>query len=393
MTGDPGLAWSDHVDFADIPLAHSTGLTFVAAALTLADIGVTATAPGVLNAGGCAEDRALAHLKCTGELAEKLAILDCGPATRPPVAAQADVDADVAALRDHVHLLSALDLPTGDGDDGVPGINLQNRRAISLPRGFVYRQADKPHVYQAGSNGCAAGDDFDSALARAVLELVERDAVTLWWYGRRPASSAHFMPDAARDITGFLSRIRPDAARPVTFLNLTTDIPVPVIAAISHDGGGRHCAIGFGADLSPSAAAVKAVCEMSQMELAYDLAMVKNGMARPLTGTDRNHLARLARYTMDGSTPLADIRNAPSQELADGPVGPDRLVRILSCLFDLGYGVYAVDMSPETDEHTIVRAIVPGLQSPDIAARTGRLTRMLHATGCRLQDAVTPGPY
>jgi len=389
MKGDPGQTWSDHVEFADIPLAHSTGLAFVAAALRLADIGMPDPGQPVLNAGGCAEDRALAQLKCTGELVEKLAILDCGAAAGRPAATAGDEN--IAVLRDHVHLLSGLDMPTVGA--GVPGINLQTRRGVYLPPAFVYRQAQMPESYQAGSNGCAAGDTFDTAAARALLELVERDAVTLWWYGRRRAVQAGFTPATTDEVSGFLSRVRPAGTRPVMFLNLTTDIPIPVIAAISHDGSGRHCAIGFGADLSPAAASVKAICEMSQMELAYDLAMVKSNMGRPLTATDRAHLARLTRYRMDGASPLADISNVSPQVMPQGQAGPDPLASILTSLFDCGYEVYAVDMSREGFDHRIVRAIVPGLQPPDIRAGTDRLNRALNATGCALQDAVTPGPY
>lgn len=389
MNGDPGRAWSDHVDFADIPLAHSTGLVFVAGALRLTDIGMPDLGTSVLNAGGCAENRALAQLKCTGELAEKLAILNCGPAVRESEGLSNEED--IAALRDHVHLLSGLDMPT-DGA-GVPGINLKTRRAVRLPRALVYRQVQAPEIHQAGSNGCAAGATFDDAAARAILELVERDAVTLWWYGRRRAVQAKFAPAAAGELSGFLSRVRPGGARPAIFLNLTTDIPIPVIAAISHDGSRGHCAIGFGAGLSPSGAAMKAVCEMSQMELAYDLAAVKSRMGKALTETDRAHLARLTRYTTAGPSPLADLNNVSPDILPDGQAGPDPLGPVLSCLCGSGYDAYAVDMSLAATDHTIVRAIVPGLQPPEPDVRTDRLIHVLNATGCALQDAITPGPY
>jgi ribosomal protein S12 methylthiotransferase accessory factor YcaO len=34
------------------------------------------------------------------------------------------------------------------------------------------------------SNGCAAGNTIEEAVLQGFLELIERDAVAIWWYNR-----------------------------------------------------------------------------------------------------------------------------------------------------------------------------------------------------------------
>ena len=48
---------------------------------------------------------------------------------------------------------------------------------------FAYQSAD-PLFARANSNGCAAGAVIEEAILQGILELIERDAVALWWYNR-----------------------------------------------------------------------------------------------------------------------------------------------------------------------------------------------------------------
>src|SRR5215470_7634731 len=53
-----------------------------------------------------------------------------------------------------------------------------------LPAAFCYYdypQPDEQTYCLACSNGCAAGNTLAEAILQGFLELVERDAVALWW--------------------------------------------------------------------------------------------------------------------------------------------------------------------------------------------------------------------
>src|SRR5262249_56147212 len=43
---------------------------------------------------------------------------------------------------------------------------------------------DDHRFCRGDSNGCAAGNEPEEAILQGLLELVERDAVALWWYNR-----------------------------------------------------------------------------------------------------------------------------------------------------------------------------------------------------------------
>lgn len=115
---------------------------------------------------------------------------------------------------------------------------------LGIPGRFVY----------ADTNGCASGASESNAITNALYELVERDAVALWWYNRvrRPLVQADH---PAR-------RIMEKAHRKFWMLNLTHDLGIPVVVAVSTDNHGGRIALGSAAGPTVAAAALKAAGEM-----------------------------------------------------------------------------------------------------------------------------------
>jgi ribosomal protein S12 methylthiotransferase accessory factor len=115
------------------------------------------------------------------------------------------------------------------------------------------------------SNGCAAGVTFTEAVAHGLLELIERDAVAIWWYNclLRPAVDldSFELPGLRKLRQLYLSQ-----GRDFWALDLTTDLGVPVVAAVSAclDHPVEDLIYGFGSDFDPSAAVTKALLEMNQ---------------------------------------------------------------------------------------------------------------------------------
>jgi ribosomal protein S12 methylthiotransferase accessory factor len=118
----------------------------------------------------------------------------------------------------------------------------------------------------ADSNGNAAGNSLEEAILQGLLELVERDAIALWWYNRlrRPAIDL-----AEWDVPYFqeLQAAYRRRGRDLWVLDLTTDLGIPVAAAIT-----RRCALkdemilfGFGAHLDPEVAIGRALTEANQL--------------------------------------------------------------------------------------------------------------------------------
>jgi oxazoline/thiazoline synthase len=153
--------------------------------------------------------------------------------------------------------------------DWSPVWSLTRGEVRYLPTAFCYfdyPQSDEQTYCLACSNGCAAGNTLAEAVLQGFLELVERDAVALWWYNRvrRPAVDA----DSFRD--SYLDRLRAflkERGREFWVLDLTTDLGIPVFAALTRrtDGLPEQIMPGFGAHLDPNVALLRAVTEMTQM--------------------------------------------------------------------------------------------------------------------------------
>ncbi len=128
---------------------------------------------------------------------------------------------------------------------------------------------DADAVAIGDSSGCAAGETVAAATLAAVLELVERDATGRWWYGgrRRPP-----IGPAAAGLPAGLAGFLTERTRQTVLFDITTDLGIPVVAAVSAEADGRDVALGFAARLDTPAAACAAATEMLQMEVALDAA-------------------------------------------------------------------------------------------------------------------------
>lgn len=128
---------------------------------------------------------------------------------------------------------------------------------------------DADAVAIGDSSGCAAGETVEAATLAAVLELVERDATGRWWYGgrRRPPVSAE-----AAGLPAALAVYLTERERRTVFFDITTDLGIPVVAAVSAEADGADVALGFAARLDAPAAACAAATEMLQMEVALEAA-------------------------------------------------------------------------------------------------------------------------
>jgi ribosomal protein S12 methylthiotransferase accessory factor len=117
----------------------------------------------------------------------------------------------------------------------------------------------------ADSNGNAAGNTVEEAILQGFLELVERDGVGLWWYSRarRPAVDLDSFDD--RHVQQLLGHYRV-LGRDIWALDLTTDLGIPVFAAISRrvDQAREEIVWGFGAHLDARIGVLRALSELGQ---------------------------------------------------------------------------------------------------------------------------------
>ena len=167
--------------------------------------------------------------------------------------------------------------PLDDGEiiDWSPVWSLTEERQKLLPTAMLYydqgKTRDRRMVCLGDSNGCAAGNTVEEAVLQAFLELIERDAVAIWWYNRlrRPAIDLDSFGDPWLAGVGAEHR---ELGREAVALDLTTDLGIPVVAGLSHrvEGPEERIAIGYGCHLDARIAAQRALTEACQM-LNFDL--------------------------------------------------------------------------------------------------------------------------
>ena len=97
------------------------------------------------------------------------------------------------------------------------------------------------------------------------MELVERDSVALWWYNRAPRPALD-LDSLAEPYVDVMREHYAGLDRELWVLDLTSDLGIPVFAAVSHrkDGPAQDILIGFGAHLDPHTAALRALTELNQ---------------------------------------------------------------------------------------------------------------------------------
>lgn len=148
-----------------------------------------------------------------------------------------------------------------------PAWSLTEQRTRWLPTMNLYYgyRHRSPFFAMGDSNGSAAGTSFEDAALQGFLELVERDAVALWWYNRvsRPAVDLDAFGDP------YIDRMREVYAglgREMWALDLTSDFGIPVVGAFSRrtDKPAEDVLIAFGAHLDPHIALTRALTEMNQ---------------------------------------------------------------------------------------------------------------------------------
>jgi ribosomal protein S12 methylthiotransferase accessory factor len=150
----------------------------------------------------------------------------------------------------------------------VRGYSLTTRAWRWLPRDHCYANAPEPRYGQFNPNGHAAGTCLEEATLHALLELVERDAIAIWWYNRLRRPGLDPMDSTDGYVRGVAHGLAAEGWRSF-LLDLTSDLGIPCIAALARaTDDGRWC-IGFGCHFEQALAVERAMSELAQLYRAH----------------------------------------------------------------------------------------------------------------------------
>ncbi|MFK0231763.1 TOMM precursor leader peptide-binding protein [Streptomyces vinaceus] len=244
----------------------------------------------------------------------------------------------------------------------------------------------------ADSNGNAAGSSPEDALVQGFLELVERDAVALWWYNRtrQPGVDLGSFEDEWVERTRHgLRRMN----REVWALDLTSDLGIPVIAALSRrtDKPAEDVLFGFGAHFDPRVALCRALSELGQLLPAVGAARGDGGGYRI---TDPEPLswwrgATIANQPYLAADPMAQTRTPDHWTVAAGADLLDDVHMITELVRSKGLDLLVLDQSRPDLGLPVTKVVVPGLRHFWARYGPGRLFDVPVSLG-RLAE---PTPY
>ncbi|KAB8166541.1 TOMM precursor leader peptide-binding protein [Streptomyces sp. 3MP-14] len=312
----------------------------------------------------------------------------------------------------------------------VWGYSLTARRPLLVPEVLTYYHTPglNERFVQESSNGCASGGSAAEAVYYGLMEVVERDAFLLAWYGRQPLPELDPASSGRAATRQMVARLAMYGYR-ARFFDTALTFPIPVVTGVAErlDGGpGRMC-FGAGAGLDPEAALASALDEIATdavnlagrtereeprlRAMAADFDRVAALHDHPLV-YGLPEMARHAAFLLEqpgaGSGPLASLgqRFGGGRTLA---ASDDLAVDVAGCVAaidEAGFEVVVVNQTlPEQRELGLwtVSVIVPGLLPIDFgwsrqrAPRMPRLRTGLREAGWRDHDLtdeeINPAPH
>lgn len=170
---------------------------------------------------------------------------------------------------DHTYALGPIPKMFDENEETewLPAWSLRDRQQCYVPADAVLYgslKTAKNRVAVFESNGFSAGNTLEEAITQGLLELIERDAVAIWWFNRlkRPPFESTMLEKDSWFTTA-LSELN-DQGCTVHFLDLTIDTGVPVVAAVGEFETGFL--IGYGCHLDSRIALSRGLTELIQVK-------------------------------------------------------------------------------------------------------------------------------
>ena len=316
----------------------------------------------------------------------------------------------------------------------VWGYSLTEGRPLLVPEVLTYYHTPglNERFVQESSNGCASGGSAAEAVYYGLMEVVERDAFLLAWYGRQPLPELDPASSRRAATRQMVARLEMYGYR-ARFFDTSLTFPVPVVTGVAErlDGGlGRMC-FGAGAGLDPEAALASALDEIATdavnlagrtereeprlRAMAADFEKVAALHDHPLVyGVPEmgRHAAFLLGEPGAPRGPLARLDERFGEHVAGRPALPvsddlaEDAAACVAAVGEAGFEVVVVDQTlPEQRESGLwtVSVIVPGLLPIDFgwtrqrALGMPRLRTGLREAGLRehdlTDDELNPAPH
>jgi oxazoline/thiazoline synthase len=216
------------------------------------------------------------------------------------------------------------------------------------------------------ANGNAAGNTIEEAIFQGFLELVERDAVAVWWYNRIKRQEIDIDSFEIPYLTD-LQKYFASTNRNLWVLDISSDLGIHTYVALSQrtDNPVEDIVLGFGAHLDPKIALLRAVTEVNQFMPC--VSNTKNDGETDYWFDDPAAIDWWKTATLANQPYLVPDANLPKlrfEEIEDKSTH-DLKIDIEICVKaaeELGMKTYVLDQTRPDIGLNIAKVIVPGLR-------------------------------
>jgi len=270
------------------------------------------------------------------------------------------------------------------------------------------------------TSGIASGNTRTEAVYHALMELVERHRWSIahaqghlrpiavlealaggpWRFAREmiddPAGSFVTLPTGCAPVDELLAAIERGGLTPRLVALADGPLPPAILATVTESGSDRPMVhLGLGCSWSPEHAAVRALTEAVQSRVV-DIQGAREDI-QPPTGPDigfgdhgrRANALPTGRWFYDAPSPAIALRDLADRASTDLAYDLAQLVEALR-LEGVDRAVI-VDLAPPDEEFSVVRAIVPRLESYLVDGRIGPTIRSIlgrHAPAFETPDLI-----
>lgn len=250
--------------------------------------------------------------------------------------------------------------------DWIRATNANNDKEYWVPANAVYHPYNSENgvsLFKSNTNGLASGNKIEEAVFHGIMEVIERDAWSIFEAKREVKPEVNCDETENPIIRGLLNKFK-DAGIDVKLVDLTSDIRATTIAAVSDDLVLRDPALltlGVGTHLDPEIAVIRALTEVAQSR-ATQIHGAREDTTRAIfmrkAGYER--MKRINKHWFGESqdtVDLADIKNRAGKSFKKDIETSLRLLK------ERGFKmVLYVDLTRPEIQIPVVRIIIPELE-------------------------------
>ena len=241
------------------------------------------------------------------------------------------------------------------------GWDILNDREVLVPTNAVYHPYIRGmFLFRSNTSGLASGNTIEEAIVHGLLEVIERDAISIAEYSRNTGIEIVLKEDDG-EVYDLKNKFESNGIRMKLWL-LPSITGIPVVVAALDDIKTKDptmLVMGAGAHLSPEHAIFRALTEAAQFRLAQisgarDDVQKRSGF---VMGAGYERMKRMNKFWYeDGETiTLPEIPDLSS----DTPAGSIRTIIERLRLCGAAEHVIIVDISQPWIDVPVIRAIIP----------------------------------